>query len=244
MLALVLPVAVLGYWLIRGLANGAILPTLPGAALNSVYAALLAALAATLAALPIAAIAVRYQGRLSAYAERVTYLGYALPGIVVALALVFFGARYAPVLYQTLPLLILAYVVRFLPQAVGAARSSLLQITPQVEDAARGLGATPPRVLTRITVPLAAPGLVAGAALVFLTTIKELPVTLLLSPIGSRTLATETWAAASEAYFAQAAAPALLLVLVAGLALVFVLGGPRDAPHLPRWWPNLRNLLR
>ncbi|MAG36946.1 MAG: iron ABC transporter permease [Dehalococcoidia bacterium] len=228
LLALALPVGVLGYWLVRGLARGEVIPELQTAALNSVYVSALAAVAATLVALPVAALAVRYRGRIGSFVERAAYLGYALPGIVIALALVFFGARYAPMLYQTLPLLIIAYLVRFLPQAVGTARGSLLQVPPLAEDAARNLGAAPPRVLVGITIPLMAPGLVAGAALVFLTTMKELPATLLLSPIGFGTLATKTWSAASEAYFAQAAAPALLLVAVSALSLLIILRGPRS----------------
>jgi iron(III) transport system permease protein len=174
------------------------------------------------AALPLAILSVRHPGVITRLSERITYMGFALPGIAVALGLVFFGANYAPWLYQTLGLLVLAYVVLFLPAAVGPIRASLLQVSPNVEDAARSLGSSPARLLTSITVPLVRPGILAGAALVFLLVMKELPATLILSPIGFQTLATSVWSAASEAFFARAAAPALLLILVSSISLTFL----------------------
>ena len=120
-------------------------------------------------------------------------------------------------------MLVLAYLVLFLPTAVGAARTSLLQVNPSMEEAARGLGQTPLRVMTSITFPLVRPGILAGAALVFLLTMKELPATLILSPIGFTTLATAIWDAASEAFFARAAAPALLLILASSVPLAVLM---------------------
>ena len=70
--------------------------------------------------------------------------------------------------------------------------------------------------------PLVRPGILAGAALVFLTAMKELPATLLLSPIGFKTLATTTWTAAAEGYFAEAAAPALLMVALSAISMAFL----------------------
>ncbi len=219
LLALVVPVGVLVFWLARGLAAGEPLRLLWGAAFNSVYASGLAAGVAALAALPVAILAVRFPGRATSFVERLSYLGYALPGIVLALALVFFGANFAPGLYGTLVLLVFAYAVHFLPQAVGATRAALLQVRPSVEEAARGLGRRPVRVVATVTAPLASSGILAGATLVFLTTMKELPATLLLAPLGFDTLATSIWTATSEAFFARAAAPALLLILVSALPM-------------------------
>ena len=99
-----------------------------------------------------------------------------------------------------------------------------------VEEAARGLGRTPLQVFASITFPLVRPGILAGAALVFLLTMKELPATLILSPIGFRTLATSIWGATEDGFFAQAAAPALLLILAASVPMVFlVMRGKREA---------------
>lgn len=222
LLAVGLPLFALSYWLTRGLSNGQALVSLWQASANSLLAGTLAAALAVVCALPIAMLAVRYPGPLSRLLERGAYLGYALPGIVVALALVFFGANVVPLLYQTLPMLLIGYTVRFLPQAVGSVRTSLQQMNPRVEEAARSLGRRPLGVLTSVTTPLVAPGLLAGAALVFLTTIKELPTTLLLGPTGFPTLATMVWSATSEALFTRAAAPALLLMLLSALAMALM----------------------
>lgn len=222
LLSLLLPLVVLGYWLVRGLTQGARLDLTWAAVASSVYASGLAALVAVAAALPLAVLSVRYRGRVSALLERVVYAGFGLPGIVIALALVFFGANYATPLYQTLVLLVAAYVVRFLPQALGSARASLLQVDPGLEEAARSLGRAPAQVVVTVTVPLIRPGILAGLAMVFLTTMKELPATLLLSPIGFKTLATTTWTATSEGFFAEGAAPAVLLVLISGVSMAFL----------------------
>ena len=223
LVSLALPMGVLLYWVVRGVAAGEPLLLLWEAAGNSLYVSGLAAVVAVLAAFPIANLAVRHPGPLSSLLERITYVGFALPGIAVALGLVFFGANFARLLYQNVTLLILAYVILFLPAAVGSIRASVLQVNPRVEDAARSLGRTPPQVFASITLPLVRPGLLSGAALVFLLTMKELPATLILRPTGFPTLATSIWSAASEAFFAQAAAPALLLVLASSVPLAFLM---------------------
>ena len=135
-----MPLSVLGYWVAQGLQAGESLGLAWGTTFNSIYVSLLAAIASVAAALPLALLMVRYAGRLSAALERLTYVGFALPGIVVALSLVFFTANYLQPLYQHIVILIFAYVVLFLPAAVGAVRASLLQVSPRLEDASRGLG--------------------------------------------------------------------------------------------------------
>ena len=221
--SLAAPMSILGYWVVRGISNGEPLDVVWEAVGNSVYIAGLAATAAVVAALPVAALSVRYPGLLSGLLERLSYIGFALPGIAIALALVFFGARYASPLYQTTGLLLLAYVVLYLSPALGAVRTSLLQISPRIEEAARGLGNSPIRAFSSVTLPVARPGLLAGWALVFLLVMKELPATLILSPIGFNTLATSIWSAASEAFFARAALPALLLIAASAVPLAFLI---------------------
>lgn len=220
--ALVVPAGVLGYWLWRGLATGEEFRPVARAAGNSLLASGVAAAVAALLAIPVAVLSVRHRGRLTTVLERGAYVGYALPGIVVALALVFFGARIGEPLYQSLALLVFAYVVRFLPQSVGATRASLLQVPPSLEEASRGLGRSAFATLATVTAPLVRPGILAGAGLVFLTAMKELPVTLLLAPTGYRTLATAVWSASSEAFFARAAAAGLPLVLLSGVPLALL----------------------
>jgi iron(III) transport system permease protein len=191
--------------------------------LNSVSIAAAAAVVAALAALPVAYFAATHDSRISTLFERATYVGFAVPGIVLALALVYFGAGYFPWIYQTLPLLVFAYVVRFLPQAVGATRTSILQVDPKVVEAGRTLGESPISAFRRITFPLTRSGIVAGAALVFLTTMKELPVTLVLRPSGFETIVTQIWRAQETALYQYAAVPALILLFISGLSMVVLL---------------------
>jgi iron(III) transport system permease protein len=119
--------------------------------------------------------------------------------------------------------LVFAYVVRFLPQAVGTTRSSVLGVDADLVGAARVLGEGPGGAFRRVTLPLIAPGVVAGAMLVFLTTMKELPATLILHPTGFTTLVTYIWRVQEAGYYGRAALPALVLVAVSGLSMVVLL---------------------
>lgn len=223
-LSLGLPVAVLVYWSLQSVAGDVAWADTVRAAGHSLLVSGLAALIAALCAIPIAVLAVRFRGSFATLVERLSYTGHALPGIVVALALVFFGTRVVPGLYQTLVMLVFAFVVLFLPLAVGVTRASLLHVSPRVEEAARSLGRGPFEVLRTVTAPLISPGALAGAALVFLTAVKELPATLILAPIGFETLATEVWRATSVGFFERGAVPALVLLLVSALPLYLLTG--------------------
>ena len=219
---LIIPVATLSFWLIRGLVNGEDLIPLWNPFRNSVLISLAAAVLTVAAAIPVAVLAVRFRGAGSQIIEKVTYIGFGLPGVVVALSLVFFAVNVATPIYQTRWLLLFAYGVLFLPAALGALRSSLLQVSPRIEEAAQGLGRAPWRVIISVTAPLATPGALAGGALVFLLTMKELPASLILSPVGYKTLATAIWGAAEDAFFARTAAAALLLIGAAGIPTAFL----------------------
>ena len=146
-LAVGLPVGVSALWLIRGVMHGEIVSFEIDTALNSVLVSLGAAALTLVAAIPVAIVAVRFPSPATALLERAAYLGYALPGIVVALSMVFFGARYGGALYQTVWMLLFAYLVLFLPQGLGAVRSHLMLMSPNLENVARTLGYTPWRVL-------------------------------------------------------------------------------------------------
>ena len=233
LMALVIPMAVIATWLVRGFDAGEPLRLTTTLIGNSLRASALGALAAVLAAWPVAILSVRRGGWLGRLVEGACWAGHSLPGVVVALSLVFFGARVMPGIYQTHWLLTLAYVVLFLPHALGAMRTSLLQISPRLEEASRLLGRGSMVTLWRIVVPLARPGILAGAALVFLTCMKELPATLLLAPTGYPTLATQVWSATSEGFFERAAAPALALVLLSSLPMMVLVLRERDSGSAP-----------
>jgi iron(III) transport system permease protein len=237
---LALPVGILTMWLVRSgpAYSGGGLAFRPAFATNSVYVAALAAGVTVLFALPVAYYAGRSSTPLAGVVERVTYLGYAMPGVVLGLALVFFSSQWlrdtvsagaAQVAYQSLPLLVFAYVVRFLPQAVGSTRSSVLGVDRDLVGAARLLGEKPRGAFKRVTLPLISPGLLAGAALVFLTTMKELDTTLILHPTGFTTIVTYIWRVQEAGYYGRAALPALVLVAVSGLSMVPLLRENDDA---------------
>ncbi len=227
-IALGLPVGVIGYWLSRALAVGDPLGTTFTLSWHSVEASAMAAGIGVVCAWPVALFSSRHPGPLARTIERFAHTGYALPGIVVALALVFFGVRFAPFVYQTRAMLVFAYVVLFLPQAIAALRTSLLQVPPSLEEAARSLGSRPWRTFRRIVLPLVRPGALTGAALLFLTAMKELPATLLLAPAGFSTLATQVWSATSAAFFTRAAAPALGLILLSSVPMALLVARERD----------------
>jgi iron(III) transport system permease protein len=212
--ALLLPVGVLVYWASKGLGESSFSSVAANAG-NSLLAATSAAAIAAAAAACVAVLATRFRGPASAWIERASYAGFALPGIVVALALVFFGTRVALPLYQTLAMLVFALAIHYLPLAVGPIGSSLLQVSPRVEEAARGLGRRPLEVFRTVTAPLVAGGVLAGTALVFLHAVKELPATLLLAPVGFETLATDVWRQTSVGFFEAGAIPALVLLAIA-----------------------------
>jgi iron(III) transport system permease protein len=228
-LAIFVPVGVLLYWFLQGVAVGETPPNIGLVTLNTLYVAVLATLVIAALALPMALLVVRFPNKSTSLIEKISYLGFAMPGIVVALALVSFGAKHLPVLYQSMPMLIFAYMVLFIPLSIGTIRSSLLQISPKVEEAARSLGMSAGRTMMTVTIPMAKTGLLAGAALVILTIMKELPATLLLSPIGFKTLATQVWTGAETASFAYAAAPALILVGISALSVTIILSQERDS---------------
>jgi iron(III) transport system permease protein len=183
-----------------------------------------AAVCAVVLALPIAALASRYRGRLVTVIESVGYLGHALPGIVVGLSLVFFALAVTPALYQSLVVLVFAYVVLFSPKAIGTMRAGLGDVPPRLVAVARTLGHSPLQAWWRVTMPLALPSVGIGALLVAIATMKELPATLLLRPTGVQTLATELWNRTVLFEFGAAAPYAALLVLVAAVPAVILSG--------------------
>lgn len=228
LLTVVGPFAVILGWAVQALRVGNSLGLVGAPLLRSLGVSLAAALLATLLALPVALRSSRYPGTASRWVERICYAGYSLPGLVIALAFVFVATRQLPWLYQTTTLLVLAYVVRFLPQALAAVRAALDDVAPPFEESARSLGLSVWQSWRRVTLPLIAPGMAAGAGLVFLTTMKELPATLILRPTGFDTLATRVWAAADEGIFSAAALPAICLLA---------------ASALPVWWLTIRPAL-
>ncbi|MFG2073030.1 ABC transporter permease [Nonomuraea maritima] len=229
-LGLGVPLGSLVYWLAAGTSTVFPLGTLALTAGTTIGLALLGALLTTACALPVAWLSVRHRGRLSSLAERSTYVGNALPGIVVALALITVSVRLVQPVYQTTGLLLAAYVIMFLPRATVSVRAAIAQVPPVLDDVAHSLGARGAATVGRVILPLIAPGVGAGAALVFLAAATELTATLLLSPTGTHTLATQFWSSVRDVDYGAAAPYAGLMVLIAAPAtyLLTIASGRSD----------------
>jgi iron(III) transport system permease protein len=213
-LSIGVPLATLARWLWAG--GGAVwnMPELAPALTQTLLLAGLGAALTTVAAVPMAWLSIRAPGKLQRWVEGANYLAGALPGIVVALALVTVTVRVARPLYQTAFTVMLAYALMFLPRALVSLRAGIAQAPQELEQAARSLGRSPAQALWQITMRLAAPGAASGYAMVFLAITTELTATLLLAPNGTQTLATAFWAHSAEIDYAGAAPYALLMVLL------------------------------
>jgi iron(III) transport system permease protein len=212
--AVAFPAGSMGYWVLRSQQVGIDWDRLGSSTWSTLQVAVAGALVTTLLALPVGILAARHRSKTTSVLEHAAYAGHGLPGIVVGLSLVFFGVRFAGSLYQEVPMLLIAYAALFLPIAVGAVRATLSMISPQFEEVARSLGHSPWRVLTRVTLPLSLHGIASGFALVVLTSMKELPATLLLRPTGLNTVATTLWSHLDVGAYGSAAPYAAVLVLL------------------------------
>ncbi|GAA2900942.1 iron ABC transporter permease [Pseudonocardia halophobica] len=215
--ALGVPAVSLVRWTVAGTSAGVDWPALGSAAVATLQVAGVGAALTTLLALPVGILAARHRGRVVTAVETAAYAGHALPGVTIGLALVFVGIRLVPGIYQELPLLVVGYAVLFLPLTVGAVRTAVAAAPVGHEEVARSLGCGRAVAFARVTLPRALPGTVAGAALVFLTVVKELPVTLMLRPTGTDTLAVQLWSHTGAGAFAAAAPYAVVLVLVSAV---------------------------
>ncbi|MDR3522008.1 MAG: iron ABC transporter permease [Acidocella sp.] len=223
------PLGMILYWLAQP-GDGATAPVAASfaavaqAAWASVYLGGAGAALTMALALPLGVLAVRYHGWMVTVLERAAYLAQSIPGIVVALALVSLTVHSLRPLYQSTVLLVAAYSILFLPLALVSVRAALMQAQPGLEEAGRSLGLNRLAVMLRISLPLAAPGLGAAAALVFIAVTTELTATLLLAPIGTQTLATQVWADTSTLAFA-AAAPYAAVMAIMSMAASWLLAG-------------------
>jgi iron(III) transport system permease protein len=238
-LAIGFPVATVVYWMAQS--QHTTLPaaaTLGQATWNSLIYSLLGASAAVILALPVALIAFRRSTPLRVNMQRSTYIPLALPGVVVALSLVYFATHYAFGMYQTSALVIVAYAIMHFPLALVCIRASVAQVPARLVDVGQSLGRSPFAVFLRVTLPLLAPGLLAGFCLVFLFAVTELTATLLLAPIGVQTLATQFWAYQSEVAYGAAAPYALAIIALAAIpAAVLALWFDRDRGLRPQLAP-------
>ena len=219
LLGVVLPVVVVAIWLLRGLSlqHAIVLPVRE--TLTSLGLGVLACVIIVSLALVPALMARLGAPRTAGLIRGLAHAGYALPGIVVALALVFLAVTWARPLYQTITLLMLAYAIRFLPLGVDSLSDAFAGQNPRLYDAARGLGASPTRAVSKVLLPNIRPAIWTALLAIFIAVVKELPATLLLSPIELRALSTRIWSLTADAFYSATAPAVLILLLLAGIAL-------------------------
>ena len=201
----------------------------------------LAVWAAAVAA--IAGITLAYGVRLSprrtmrGLAEFAT-IGYAVPGAVLAVGIMvplgyfdnaidaasqaLFGLSTGLLISGTATALVVGYVVRFLALGYRTVDSGLSRVTPSIEGVARTLGASPTRALLRVHLPLIRPSVITAALLVFVDTMKELPLTLILRPFNFDTLATFVYQYASDELLEECALGALTIVAAGVLPVILM----------------------
>ncbi len=233
--AILLPLGLLLFWTLQGVlgtSEAASLWSTPFYGLlrytwNSLYTAIIAATIATSIGFPLSYMYIRHKGPVSAMLFNASRVGYALSGVVLALSLIFIFNAYLPWVYGTVAMVVIAYIVRFIPQALQATQSSLLQVSSSLEEASRMLGSGTVRTMRRVTMPLISNGLITAWVMVFLTSLKELAATLILSPPGFVTLPIRIWSAASEGYYTQAAPAALILMACALIPLYVIIARGR-----------------
>lgn len=217
---------------------------------NTLLVAVLATVATVAAGLVVAwalrLAQARRRSRLAAASLRVAGLGYALPGTVLAIGLLapmawfdvganaLAGGAPRMLLMGSVAALVLAYMLRFLAIAAGGIDAGLARISGTLDQAARSLGEAPGTMLRRVHLPLLRPALAAAALLVFVDTMKELPATLVLRPLGFDTLATWLYAEAARGTYEEGAVAALLIVLAGLLPVVLLARTGLHYGHEPR----------
>ncbi len=226
--ALVTPIGVFATWVVRGSTTvgvgfsglGDDLGFLIRPAVNSIFVSVVTGLVAMVLLVPLAFAAARRRTRLVDGVRAAVTSTFALPGLVVALAVVFWAIQ-APGalagLYQSFPLLVLGYVLHFGAQSMRSTEVAIASVPRLYEETAQTLGVGPRRRFVEVDLPLIAPGLITGAGLVMLSTLKELPATLLLAPGGFRTLATRIWGAAQDGFYAEVGITSLTLIAISGV---------------------------
>ena len=234
-----IPASLLLKWTLAAMSQGALDQRFFGFMWNSSVLSGAAATCGVLLGVPLAYLASRHPSRLNLLCLHATHAGYVLPGPVGALALLALFSQIAPFWYGTIVVLVVAYVVHFLPAGLQSLEPALQQVTPNLEEASRSLGLSTTRTLKRVTLPLVRGGFTAAWVLIFLQSMKELPATLLLRPVGFDTLAVRVWLEASEEYYELAAPSALLIVLISLPALWLLIAKDwRAGTHQDRIGPG------
>jgi len=249
LMGFVLPIG----FLIREVARRGLLEQIDETFLAHLFSTLELSVLATLATLVLGIVIVTASRlarmRLTKAALVITGIGYAVPGTVLALGLLtplvsmdsvlstiwreLTGQRVGLIIMGSMGGIMIAYVIRFMPIAVGSLSAGLDRVSPGLEDAGRILGARPRELVLKIQIPLLRPALASAALLVFVDCIKELSATLLLRPLNTETLATLVYGHASRGAFEDGSLAALVIVLIGLLPVIQLVRSAEARPRAP-----------
>jgi len=218
---LLLPVGVLIYWCIQSIGMNpasqiwqSSLSEVFRSGFNSLFLASLTATVAVALSLPLAYWVVRSpKSRMAKTLASLAQSGIALPGVLVALGLSLVFAHLWPKLNFSIFALFLAFLVHFFAKAFQMSQAGLRQVSKRLEEGSRLLGCSSIQSFWQVTRPLISPALFAAWIFVFLSSMRELPASLLLRPAGFDPLTVRVWIAASEGFYEQAALPALFIII-------------------------------
>lgn len=219
-LGLVVPILSLATWGLRGLLDQRVdVTALLWPAINTATVGVITAVTAVAVVVPIAVLTIRYRSHLANASSIAVIGGFAVPGVVIAISLVSWVNTVPGMsaFYQTLPLLIVAYIIHFGSQAMGAAENAVRSVPDPLRESARLLNPSRSHNFRLVDLPLMRPSLASGAGLVLLSTIKELPTTLILSPLGFSTLATKIWGSYEDGYYAEVGVTSIMLIALSAM---------------------------
>ncbi len=237
LLGVVVPVAELVDWLREGLARGEELAPLSAAVADTLKLTGIG-LVVTIGLALVTATASAGRPRLAPWLDGLVFLLSGLPGVLMAFGLALAALWVPPLLgfdsmreelRAAAVLVAVGYAARYLAEAHGVLKPTFLRLDPRPSEVARSLGAGRLRRAFHVTLPRAAPGMVAATLLIFVALVKELPVTLLVAPLEVRTLSYRIWERYSEAYLADAAAAGLTLLAMTVTIQLLTLRWRHDA---------------
>ena len=220
--SVIMPLTALIAWSIKGIYAKAVNMKMLGYISNSLFISIGAAFITMLISIPITYFKFRHTSKLTSLLNGICNLGLIIPGTLIALGMVFVINKYFVWLIGGPSVLIIGHAMRYLPRNLQSTESSMALISPVLDETAYSLGIRFGTVLRKVILPTIRPGVLSGGILVMVSSLKELPITLMLRPPGYDTLAVRIWIQSSDGFYTHAA-PAGLLIVIASLIPLFFL---------------------
>lgn len=221
--SVILPLSTLTAWSIKGINEGVVTLKTLGYIKNSLTVSIGAAFITMIISVPVAYLKFRNPSKLTFIMNNICHVGLVIPGTLLALGMVFFVSRYFPWLIGSQIILMVGFSIRYMSRNLQSTEASMALISKNLDETAYSLGKDFKVVLLKVILPSILPGVLSGGALVLVSSLKELPITLMLRGAGFDTLAVRIWIESSDGFYTHAAPAGLLIVLVSILPLYLML---------------------